>query len=56
MPRLKHTLMAAYEEYEEYVLTALIYDDTEIDSFGVWGNRQYGLAPELCSQWEFQHV
>lgn len=49
---LKHTLHNAYEEYEDYVLTALVFDDTEIDSFAEWAGRHYGLHPTRCTEWE----
>ena len=56
MARLKHTLAKVYEEYEEYVNTSLLYDDTEIDTFDTWGGRHYQLDPQVCRDWEMNYA
>jgi hypothetical protein len=42
----------AYREYKEYVVTALLFEDVEVDSFAEWAWRQFGLPRILANHWE----
>lgn len=46
----------AYAEYEQYVLTALTFDDTEIDTFAEWASRHYEIPKSIAQLWEYRNV
>lgn len=50
-----NTLRKAYREYEEYVVSSLLYDDN-VDSFAEWAGRHYGLNSFVCTSYEYMQA
>lgn len=56
MPSLKVSLSLIYNEFIEYVETALLYDDCDLDSFATYANNHYQIDPVLATSWEYLYA
>jgi len=53
---LKNILHQAFEQWEEYVLTSLLYEDTDIDTFATWAENHYQFPRILTTSWEYLYA
>jgi len=50
------SLQTAFKEWEEYILTALLFEDTELDTFATWAENHYQFPRLLTTSWEYLYA
>lgn len=53
---LKQRLHRIFKEWEEYVLSSLLFEDTDIDTFATWAENHYQMPRILCTSWEYLYA